>query len=132
MKKFLFAGIVMAVLSGAPAIAAEMPLKADPLFNWTGWYGGGNTGYSWGRSRTTITSGGGATTPFDESIKHHGWEFSGEGGYCVQQGDRVVCFELRYDGPRERGRITGGPGGVVETEPRVPSTILIGPHFGFL
>ena len=134
MKKLLFIGIAAAALSGAPAIAAELPLKATPLlFDWTGWYGGGNTGYSWGRSRTTITSGGGATTPFDESIRHHGWEFSGEGGYCVQLTERVVCFEVRYDGPRERGRITGTPGlSIVETNPRVPSTIMIGPHFGVL
>jgi outer membrane immunogenic protein len=134
MKRLLFIAIAAAALSGAPAIAAELPLKAAPLlFDWTGWYGGGNTGYSWGRSRTTITSGGGATTPFDESIRHHGWEFSGEGGYCWQPTAKTVdCIEIRYDGPREKGRITGGPGGVVETQPRVPSTIMIGPHFGFL
>jgi outer membrane immunogenic protein len=134
MKKFLFAGIALAVLSGAPAIAAEMPLKAAPLlFDWTGWYGGVNTGYSWGRSRTTITSGGGATTPFDQSIRHRGWEFSGEGGYCVQIRDRLVCFEVRYDGPREKGRITTDiPPDTVETNPKPPSTILIGPHLGVL
>jgi outer membrane immunogenic protein len=136
MKKFLLVGIAAAALYGAPATAAEMPLKAvaDPPFNWTGWYGGGNTGYSWGDSRTTITSGNG-TTPFDARIRHKGWEYSGEGGYCWQLTNATVdCIEIRYDGPREKGRITStDPGGnTVEQTPRVPSTILIGPHLGML
>lgn len=135
MKKLLFIAVATAALSGAPAIAAELPLKAAPLlFDWTGWYGGVNTGYSWGRSRTTITSGSATNpTPFDESIRHRGWEFSGEGGYCVQIRDRLVCFEVRYDGPREKGRITRDvPPDIVETNPKPPSTILIGPHLGLL
>jgi outer membrane immunogenic protein len=144
MKKLLFIGIAAAALSGAPAIAAELPLKAAPLlFDWTGWYGGVNTGYSWGRSRTTISNGPLTTnpTPLDTSIRHRGWEFSGEGGYCWQRNGgfvatnlpTVTCIEVRYDGPRERGHLTttilGDPGDV---QPRPPSTIMIGPHLGVL
>jgi outer membrane immunogenic protein len=131
MKKFLFAGIALAALSGAPAIAAEMPLKADPLFNWTGWYLGVNGGYSWGRSRATINDG---TTTFTQSIKHDGAEGSGEGGYCWQtRGDtRVICLELRYDFPRERGRGTIDIPGVTITPTPEIDPFLIGPHFGFL
>jgi outer membrane immunogenic protein len=36
----------------APALGAEMPLKAPPpapVYSWTGFYLGGNVGYSWGR-----------------------------------------------------------------------------------
>jgi outer membrane immunogenic protein len=135
MKKFLIVGFAATALFGAPAMAAEMPLKAAPLlFDWTGWYVGGNGGYSWGSGRTTVTSGGTTATPFDASIRHRGWEGSGEGGYCVQMTERVVCFEVRYDGPREKGRIST-PVGVtdtLETQPKPPSTILIGPHFGVL
>src|SRR5713226_8378382 len=55
MKKFLIAGIAAAAFCGAPALAADMPTKgpvykAEPLFNWTGFYVGGNVGYGWGGS----------------------------------------------------------------------------------
>lgn len=45
--------------SGVSANAADLPLKAPPMpvaaaWNWTGFYIGGNGGYSWGRSDTTV------------------------------------------------------------------------------
>ena len=134
MKKLMFIAVAAAALFGAPAIAAELPLKAAPLlFDWTGWYLGGNGGYSWGSSRTTITSGGTNPVPLDTSIRHRGWEFSGEGGYCVQRTEGVVCFEVRYDGPREKGRLSTTVGAVdVSSTNHPPSTILIGPHLGVL
>jgi outer membrane immunogenic protein len=45
----------IATLIGAPALAADMAVKAPPpvaapvLYNWNGFYVGGNVGYSWGR-----------------------------------------------------------------------------------
>jgi outer membrane immunogenic protein len=48
MKKIIFAGLGLAALS-APALAADLPMKAPPIaavvYNWTGWYVGGNVGY---------------------------------------------------------------------------------------
>src|SRR5262245_9868819 len=40
---------------GAPALAADMPVKARPapavaVYNWTGFYVGANAGYTWGGS----------------------------------------------------------------------------------
>src|SRR3974390_91537 len=53
MKNVVFASAALLVLAGVPALAADMPLKApvkapvvvDP---WSGFYVGGNAGYSWG------------------------------------------------------------------------------------
>jgi outer membrane immunogenic protein len=143
MKKLVAFAAAIAALFSVPASAAELPLKAVPLlFDWTGWYGGVNTGYSWGRSRTTITNNSATQpTPLDVNIRHRGWEFSGEGGYCWQRNGgflaanvpTVTCIEVRYDGPRERGHLTttilGDPG---DDTPQPPSTIMIGPHFGVL
>jgi outer membrane immunogenic protein len=142
MKKLLIAGVAAAAFCSTSAMAAELPVKAVPLlFDWTGWYGGANTGYSWGRGRTTVNNSGTVTTPLDTSIRHRGWEFSGEGGYCWQRNgglttaavSTVTCVEVRYDGPRERGHLTTtvlGDPGTFRTQP--PSTIMIGPHLGVL
>jgi outer membrane immunogenic protein len=51
MKKLFVAAAVLATLIGAPALAADMALKAPspaPSCAWCGWYVGGNVGYGWG------------------------------------------------------------------------------------
>jgi outer membrane immunogenic protein len=59
--------LVVAVLAGAlgatSALAADLPARTytkapvmvDPGYNWSGFYIGGNVGYSWGRSNDTST-----------------------------------------------------------------------------
>jgi outer membrane immunogenic protein len=55
MKKFLIAGAAVTSLFATGAFAADLPVKAPPVvavvYNWTGFYIGGNIGYSWGRER---------------------------------------------------------------------------------
>jgi outer membrane immunogenic protein len=55
----LFLGTLSALVLSAPfsAMAADLPVKAPMLapvaaYNWTGFYIGGNAGYSWGRATT--------------------------------------------------------------------------------
>ena len=50
MKKLLLSGVAAAAILSAPAMAADMPVKAPPpasMFNWTGFYVGANGGYGW-------------------------------------------------------------------------------------
>jgi hypothetical protein len=55
LKTSLVCGAVAAGLLTAPAIAADLPLKAPPYvapidYNWTGWFVGANAGGAWARS----------------------------------------------------------------------------------
>src|SRR5689334_997480 len=58
-RKCLLAGIALGAFAEAPARAADirLPLKAPPLqiFDWTGFYIGGHTGYSRGSSNATLS-----------------------------------------------------------------------------
>jgi outer membrane immunogenic protein len=59
MNKLLIGAAALAVV-GTPAFAADMPVKAPPvvpvvLYSWTGFYVGGNGGYSWGRANADLT-----------------------------------------------------------------------------
>ncbi len=67
MKK-LATAIAAIALTGTPAFAADlarkMPVKAPPppppapVYSWTGWYVGGNVGYSWGDAKTDLNGAG--------------------------------------------------------------------------
>jgi outer membrane immunogenic protein len=62
------AGVAFILFASGSAFAATPKKKTPPLppppsapvYSWTGWYVGGNVGYSWGAARTDIT--GNATT----------------------------------------------------------------------
>lgn len=117
----------------ATANAADLPVKAAPiaLFNWTGFYGGINGGYSWGKSRVFIGS---TPTTLSTKVDHDGGLASGEGGYCYQEigAKTVSCLELRYDFPKEKGDATRVAGGTPVFIRTTVDPILFGPHFGVL
>jgi outer membrane immunogenic protein len=68
--------LVVALLAGlfgaTSALAADLPARTytkapimvEPVYNWTGFYIGGNVGYSWGRSSDTSYYSNGAGTLF--------------------------------------------------------------------
>jgi outer membrane immunogenic protein len=140
----LFATGLYLGLSGT-ATTAELPLKAPPiaLFGWTGFYGGVNTGYSWGHSGATTEVNPAVGPPYggasySDTVPHRGWEASVEGGYCWQQDPRspyVACLEARYDFPAERSPTTTTVTAITDTTVYANTRIdpiLIGPHLGFL
>lgn len=58
--KRLATAIAAIGLIGTPAFAADMAVKAPPpapapIYNWTGWYVGGNIGFGWGDADTSYT-----------------------------------------------------------------------------
>lgn len=59
MKKLVIASIAVAAVYGAPAIAADMPLKAPapPIWTWTGFYVGVEAGAGWDSTRWTGADG---------------------------------------------------------------------------
>jgi outer membrane immunogenic protein len=72
MRKLLLGGIAFSALLAGPATAADLgrpvyrrPVVVAPVYSWTGFYVGGNLGYSWGRARTDI-AGSGTSVSFRE------------------------------------------------------------------
>lgn len=108
------------VAASGSAFAADMTINALPpapasAYDWTGWYVGGNVGYSWGNARTdtagsAITLGGGPSFPnsvaFANSLTQPltGVIGGGEAGYNYQVGSQwVVGFEADIQGSAEQG-----------------------------
>jgi outer membrane immunogenic protein len=108
MNKSLNAVVLLAVLTGTPALAADMALKAPPppapAYSWTGFYMGLNLGYSFGNERTNWTVAGvpvGTT-----SAKMDGILGGGQAGYNWQSGSWVLGIEADIQGTGERGTST--------------------------
>jgi outer membrane immunogenic protein len=63
MRQLYLAASVAIALTTAPAFAADIPVRAPvvtpimaPIYNWTGFYIGGNVGYHWDRDRATTAA----------------------------------------------------------------------------
>src|SRR4051812_33342377 len=104
-------GTLAALTMGATAamaadLPARMPVKAPVMmpevYNWTGFYIGGDGGYSWGRSRTdtnfVTTPGGVAIVPPAGSVTSNNFNLNGgvaggQAGYNWQTNNWVVGLE---------------------------------------
>jgi outer membrane immunogenic protein len=140
MKKLLLGGTMLAALAvSAPALAADLPVKAPvykaPIevpFSWTGFYIGGNLGYSWGRANTdftettsgtssaqvfrtasatpigapVVTTFGPVTGTGSDRANLNGWIGGGQIGYNWQNGTFVYGMEADVQRTGERGDTT--------------------------
>jgi outer membrane immunogenic protein len=108
MKKLLVAGIAAAAFCGAPAFAADMPLKATPIaapiFNWTGFYIGGTAGKGWGDTFQQDHAG--------HSLIHNWDGFVGGGtvGVNWQTSSWVLGIETDFSGSDIKARWSSEPG----------------------
>jgi len=103
MKKFLLATVGSVALLGmaAPASAADMAVKAPPpaplpvIYNWTGFYIGGNGG--WGQSRNCVDFLGAGFDFADGCRERSGGVVGGQLGYRWQFNQFVVGVEGQGD-----------------------------------
>ena len=107
------------VTANSAASAADMApryTKAPPamveVWNWTGFYIGGNAGYSWGHSQTDLTyfntARGAVITPPVGSISNAGFDMNGaiaggQVGYNWQTSNWVWGFEADIQWSDEKG-----------------------------
>jgi outer membrane immunogenic protein len=116
MKRMLIGIAAAASLAATAALAADLPVKApvytkapvyvEPVFDWTGFYVGGNLGYSWGQSRdtSTLTDAAGIVllTTSDKSSLD-GIVGGGQIGYNWQMRNWVFGLEADIQGTGEKG-----------------------------
>jgi outer membrane immunogenic protein len=139
--------LLVAVLAGlfgaTSALAADLPARtytkapimAEPVYNWTGFYIGGNVGYSWGRSSDTSYYSNGAGTLFTSAGRSNldGVVGGGQIGYNWQVQNWVWGFEADIQGTDEKGSrdltcptgVCTPPFGVIAVfpGPAVPTTL---------
>jgi outer membrane immunogenic protein len=123
MKKVLIAGAAIAAFCSASAFAADVPVKAPvykaappTMYNWSGFYIGGNAGYAWHDPTVTFTPndslvtattcGGvfGGTCAPPTSFSINGGLAGLQGGYNWQINPKLLLgFETDFDWSRIRG-----------------------------
>jgi outer membrane immunogenic protein len=119
MKRILTATLSLVALSAAPALAADLPVKAPapapmmaPVWNWNGFYIGVNGGYSWGGSSRDVTffnpvTGVALTTGTGGDDRHmDGGLFGGQIGYNWQMSNWVFGLEFDAQWTGQKGDTT--------------------------
>jgi len=117
MKRLLIGIAAVAFLVATGAFAADLPVKApiytkapvyvDPVYDWTGFYVGGNVGYSWGNSNSTqtLTDPGTGTVLNSAATKFHmdGVIGGGQLGYNWQRDKWVFGLEADIQASGQAG-----------------------------
>jgi outer membrane immunogenic protein len=110
MRKFLLGGMAVLALSGAPALAADMALKApapavnNPSYDWSGFYIGGHVGSLWGR--TSVVENGAL---IESGAPTNGVVGGVLAGYNWQRGPLVLGIEGDFGWANAHGTGTGPP-----------------------
>jgi outer membrane immunogenic protein len=116
----------------APRPYTKAPVIADPVYNWTGFYIGGNVGYSWGRSSSTVAfvDAGAIVSSTNSKFDMDGVIGGGQIGYNWQVQNWVWGLEADIQGSGQRGRgnavCPGGTLGAVATLNSVCATGHVG------
>jgi outer membrane immunogenic protein len=104
---------LLAAAAGISLLDASQALAAPPAppFSWTGWYIGGNAGYSWGRAESSYIDTGfasiGLPTSYAGSEALNGFVGGGQTGYNWQIDNwTVVGLETDFQGTGEKGTAT--------------------------
>jgi outer membrane immunogenic protein len=113
MKRMLMGIAAAASLLATSAFAADLapytkaaPVYVAPVYNWTGFYLGGNVGYSWGRSSDTATLANGAGAILFTDIARHNMDGvvgGGQIGYNWQTSNWLWGLEADFQGSGQRG-----------------------------
>ncbi len=94
----------------SPRTYTKAPMMVDPGYNWSGFYVGGNIGYSWGRSRKTETLSDLATGTalFTNASRNgvNGVIGGGQVGYNWQASNWLFGLEADVQGSGEKGSST--------------------------
>ena len=100
MRKLLLIGLFVSTFGAAPALAADLPVRAHPapvaplaVYSWTGFYLGANIGGAW--SKATITD---AVTGANFSSSNSGFIGGGQFGYNWQFNNWILGVEGDIDG----------------------------------
>jgi outer membrane immunogenic protein len=143
MKKLLLAGVGAAVLAAGSARAADLPAApvAAPVvatWSWTGFYIGGNAGYSWGSASANGTLDLAASVngvPFGPLLTPqtaggansvNGSLYGGQAGFNWQTGALVLGIEADIQTTGQRGSNAFCTNGLAGTCPAVVGFPLFG------
>jgi outer membrane immunogenic protein len=116
VKKLALAAVAVAAgvasasaadLAPAPAYT-KAPVIVDPGYNWSGLYIGGNIGYSWGRSNSSLSliDAGTIVSATNASFDMDGVIGGGQIGYNWQSGKWVYGLEADIQGSGQKGNTT--------------------------
>ncbi len=85
--------------------AFAAPPPPPPVWNWTGFYLGGNVGYGWGSSKVNVgfTDIAGPLSTLDGTVHPDGVIGGGQIGYNWQFGNWVAGLEADFQGSDQRG-----------------------------
>jgi outer membrane immunogenic protein len=119
MKKILLASVAAVAFCAAPALAADMPVKAGaaPVFNWSGFYAGINGGYGWtaGDPNNIVLSNTVGVLAATPGLEASGWFGGGQVGANWQRGAMVLGIEADIQGTNIKdnfSRVVDGAGDV--------------------